>query len=133
MEIEIIDAEFIFFSLSAIALVVGVFSLVIWWIALALKMKEIDNCFESPDFPLRSYVGIWPWGISKCLSYGVFLLFRDSNYVKRKHPLACKNIVVENIPKKIRFIVAFPIFTVMPCAIIIWIGGTFLYIKDWIM
>lgn len=127
-ELQLLIAFFVVFIIVA-----GVLSLLIWWVMLALKMKEIDNCFESPDFPLRGYVGIWPWGMSKCLSYGVFLLFRNSNYVKRKRPLACENIVVEKIPKKIRFIVAFPIFTVMPCAVILWIGGTFLYLKEWLM
>lgn len=133
MAIKIIDVEFVFFAFSALALVIGILSLILWFLMLAIKMKEIDDLFASPDFPLQGYAGIWPWGMGKCLSYGVFLIFRNSRYVKRKRPLACESIVIDDIPKKIKIIVSFPIYTVMPCAVIIWIGGVLLYVKDWLI
>ncbi|EPC03131.1 hypothetical protein L861_22745 [Litchfieldella anticariensis FP35 = DSM 16096] len=121
----------VFYIFSFIYLWFCVASLIVWFFFIFSNIKEMDFYFDSPDFPLRGYTGVWPWGMGRSLSYGVFLLFKNSGYIKRKRPVACKSIIINRIPFKIRFMVVFPIYTVMPCAVFLWISGSYIYIRDW--
>lgn len=58
-----------------------------------------------------------------------FLFFRNSKFVRNKFPHAFDTVKMDKIPGKIKFIVAFPICTYIPCALFMLAGGTFLYIK----
>ncbi|WP_275289442.1 hypothetical protein [Halomonas elongata] len=129
MGIEMIDAEFLFFSISAVALVIALVSLFVWGVFLLLFMEEIDGYFDSPDFPNRGYKGVWPWGMGRGMAYGIFLLFPDSWFVRKKFPHARKSIKINEIPRKIKFMVAFPMYTNIPASLFILLGGTFLKLK----
>lgn len=131
MVIETIDAEFLFFAFSALAIVIACLTLIIWGVMLILYMEEIDQYFDSPDFPHRGVKGLWPWEMGRAASYGFFLFFQNSKFVRKKFPHAFDTIKMDKIPVKIKFIVVFPICTYIPCALFILAGGTFLYIKEW--
>ncbi|RDB41770.1 hypothetical protein DU490_16700 [Halomonas sp. DQ26W] len=126
-----IDFEFVFFSLSALALITGLLSLVVWGVMLLVYMQKIDVYFDSPDFPNRGYKGLWPWEMSRATSYGCFLLFHDSRFVRKKFPHACKNININEIPRSIKLMVAFPMYAFYPPALFILAGGAMLYINKW--
>lgn len=131
MVIETIDAEFLFFAFSALAIVIACLTLIIWGVMLIFYMEKLDQYFDSPDFPHRGINGLWPWEMGRAASYGFFLFFRNSKFVRNKFPHAFDTVEVDKIPGKIKFIVAFPLCTYIPCALFILAGGTFLYIKEW--
>ena len=129
MKIEMIDAEFLFFSISGLALFIALVSLVIWGVVLLLFMEEIDGYFDSPDFPNRGYKGVWPWGMGRGMAYGIFLLFPDSWFVRKKFPHAREAIKIDEIPNKIKIMVAFPMYTNIPASFLILLGGAVLKVK----
>ncbi|WP_249978889.1 hypothetical protein [Vreelandella olivaria] len=110
---------------------VGVFSLVIWGGMLLFYMEKIDQYFDSPDFLHRGVKGLWPWEMGRAASYGVFILFHNSRFVRKKLPYARENINIDELPKKIKFMVLFPMYTCIPAALFILAGGSFLYINKW--
>ncbi|EPC03130.1 hypothetical protein L861_22740 [Litchfieldella anticariensis FP35 = DSM 16096] len=113
-------------------IVISLLSLVIWGVMLLFYMEEIDSYFDSPDFPNRGYKGLWPWEMGRAFSYGVFLLFPNSRFVNKKFPHACKNIKVDELPRKIKLMVAFPMYTNVPSSSFLLMGGVVLYIKKWL-
>ncbi|WP_447044382.1 hypothetical protein [Vreelandella sp. H-I2] len=120
------------FGLFAVFIIaVAVLSLLIWGVMLLFYMEKVDQYFDSPDFPHRGIKGLWPWEMGRAASYGFFLFFRNSRFVRKKFPHAFDTVKMDKIPGKIKFIVAFPICTYIPCALFILAGGTFLYIKEW--
>lgn len=131
MEIKTIDLEFVFFALSALAIAVSSLTLVVWVIIIKFNLEEIDNYFDSPDFPNRGVKGIWPFGSGRALTYGVFLLFPNSRFVKKKFPHARKKIKVDELPRKIKLMVLFPMYTYVPSALFVLAAGVFLKIKEW--
>lgn len=133
MAIEMIEPKYMLGIGIVILIVFSVLSLVVWGVILLLHMKAIDNHFDSPDFPHRGLKGLWPWEMGRAASYGAFLLFRNSKVIQKKFPHACKTIKLEDIPKKIKLMVAFPIYTYVPSALLLVAGGTFLYIKKWFL
>ncbi|MBZ5488733.1 hypothetical protein HW452_14495 [Halomonas aquamarina] len=126
-----IDLEFVFFAFSALAIVVGVLTLVIWGVILLFYMEKIDSYFDSPDFPHRGLKGLWPWEMGRAASYGVFVLFHNSRFVRRKFPHAREEINISKLPKKIKIMVLFPMYTYIPSALFILAGGMLLYINKW--
>ncbi|MDR5860468.1 hypothetical protein FZZ93_18095 [Halomonas eurihalina] len=121
-------------SLGILILLVGaisLLSLLVWWMILLMYLEEIDGYFDSPDFPHRGVKGLWPWGMGRAVSYGVFVLFTDSHFVRKKFPKARESIDIKMLPRKVRFIVAFPIYTYIPSALFIGVVGVCLYMKDW--
>lgn len=126
--ISFLDAFMIF---GFIYLFFGVASLVIWGVMLLIYMEEIDCYFNSPDFPHRGVKGLWPWEMGRAASYGAFLLFTNSRFVRKRFPHARENIKIEDLPKKIKFMVAFPMYTYIPSGIFILVVVAFLKIKNW--
>lgn len=126
--ISFLDAFMIF---GFVYLFFGVASLVIWGGMLLLYMEEIDRYFDSPDFPHRGIKGLWPWEMGRAASYGAFLLFTNTKFVRNKFPHARETIKIENLPKKIKFMVAFPMYTYIPSGLFILVCGVFLKIKEW--
>lgn len=109
----------------------GVITLVIWGIMLLMHLEEIDSHFDSFDFPNRGFKGIWPWGMGRGMAYGVFLLLPNSRFVQKKYPNARASINVAKIPRKIKFMVAFPMYTCVPCGMLLILGGVFVKMKEW--
>lgn len=110
---------------------IGFLSLIMWGVMLIFYMRKIDQYFDSPDFPHRGVKGLWPWEMGRAASYGFFMLFRNSRFVRKKFPQALEKIQISKMPGRIKLIVAFPVFTCIPCAFFILVGGVFLYIKEW--
>ncbi|MDR5868722.1 hypothetical protein [Halomonas koreensis] len=113
--------------------IISLLSLVVWWVILFVYLEEIDGYFDSPDFPNRGYKGVWPWGMGRGMAYGVFLLFPGSRFVKKKFPRALEEIDVEVLPKRIKLLVAFPMYTYIPAISFLLVGGVFLKMKDWFL
>lgn len=127
-----IDVEFV---LGVIILSVGgvsLLSLLVWFVLLFVYLEEMDGFFDSPDFPNRGYRGVWPWGMGRGMAYGVFLLFPNSRLVKKKFPRALEKIDVDALPKKIKFLVAFPMYTYIPAVSLLLAFGLAVKIKDWV-
>ncbi|MFY0992935.1 hypothetical protein [Halomonas sp. C05BenzN] len=97
---EFIDLKLVYVVLMLLALAVSLLSLTTLLIILLLHSEEIDSYFDSPDFSLRGAKVIWPYGVSKMLVYGVFLIFHSTRVVQKKFPHACQTINVEQLPKK---------------------------------
>lgn len=122
------------FALGVLILSIGgiaLLSLVIWMIILFKFLDEIDGYFDSPDFPSRGYKGIWPWGMGRAMAYGVFLLFHNSWFVRKKFPYAKRTINIDEVPKKIKLMVAFPMYTNIPSSLFILVAGMMFKIRDW--
>lgn len=109
----------------------GVLSLVVWGVLLLVYMKEVDSYFDSSEFPHRGLKGLWPWEMGRAASYGIFLLFPNSKFVRKKFPHARDTIKIDELPKKIKFIVAFPMYTYIPSAFFIITVGVFIYVNKW--
>ncbi|MFG6139147.1 hypothetical protein [Halomonas sp. B23F22_10] len=127
-----IDVEFV---LGVIILSVGgvsLLSLLVWFVLLFVYLEEMDGFFDSPDFPNRGYRGVWPWGMGRGMAYGVFLLFPKSRLVKKKFPRALEEIDVDALPKKIKFLVVFPMYTYIPAVSLLLAFGLAVKIKDWV-
>lgn len=75
MVIETIDAEFLFFAFSALAIVIACLTPIIWGVMLIFYMETVDQYFDSPDFPHRGINGLWPWEMGRAASYGFFIFF----------------------------------------------------------
>lgn len=101
MEIEIIDLEFVFFALSALAIAVSSLTLVVWVIIMRFNLEEIDDYFDSPDFPNRGVKGIWPFGSGRALTYGIFLLFPNSRFVKKNFHTLVKQLKLMSCLRKL--------------------------------
>ncbi|MFM9271104.1 hypothetical protein ACJ7V3_12685 [Halomonas elongata] len=109
----------------------GVFSLVVWIIMMVNYLDEIDCYFDSSDFPNRGVKGIWPAGSGRVLTYGVFLLFHDSKFVRKKFPNAREKINIGGLPRKIKFMVAFPMYTYVPSMMFVLAAWVVLKIQEW--
>lgn len=109
----------------------GVFTLFVWAVMLLFYMDEIDQHFDSPEFLHRGIKGLWPWEMGRAASYGVFVIFHNSKFVKKKLPCARKDININEIPRKIKLMVVFPICTCIPAAFFVLAGGMLLYAQKW--
>jgi hypothetical protein len=92
----------------------GLATMLAWSVMIKLKIKELDHHFDSQDFPLRGYVGLWPWETGRALAYSRFLFFYKRKKTKKKYPHAYENIAIEKIPTNIRTILNFPYLTFIP-------------------
>lgn len=131
MGIEMIDLEFVFFAVSALAIAVACLTLVPWVVIMKLYLEEMDYHFDSPDFPNRGVKGIWPFGSGRALTYGVFLVFHNTRFVRKKFPHARESIDIDKLPKKIKFMVLFPMYTYVPSALFVLLAGAILKINKW--
>lgn len=119
-----IDFLFIYALLLISLMVVSLFSIAALYFILLIKSDEIDSYFDSPDFSFRGTRVMWPYGFSKMLVYGVFLLFNKTGFVKKKFPHAYENINIDGLPAKIKLMVLFPMYTFFfPWAFIFSVGG----------
>ncbi|MES3677523.1 hypothetical protein QC589_16375 [Halomonas elongata] len=123
--------ELIFYGSALFAIFFGFFSLIVWGIVLFLFLDDIDGCFDSPDFPNRGYKGVWPWGMGRAMAYGVFYVFPNSWFVRKKFPNARENIKIDEIPGKIKFMTAFPMYTCIPSALFMFVAGMVLKVNEW--
>lgn len=112
-------------------IVVSVLTLIIWVIIMKLYLEDIDCHFDSPEFPNRGVKGIWPFGSGRALTYGVFLVFHNSRFVRKRFPHARETINIDELPKKIKLMVLFPMYTYVPSALFILVAGMFLKINKW--
>lgn len=109
----------------------GVICLVIWGVILFLFLELMDSYFDSPDFPNRGYKGVWPWGMGRAMAYGVFLLFTNSKFVRRKFPHARETINIKSLPREIKVMVAFPMYTYIPTMIFMFLVWVVTKINGW--
>ncbi|MDR5860471.1 hypothetical protein FZZ93_16010 [Halomonas eurihalina] len=131
MVMEVIDFELVVAVFVIGSGLFGFLTLVVWGVILLIFMNEIDDCFDSPDFPNRGYKGVWPWGMGRAMAYGVFYVFPNSWFVRKKFPNARESIKIDEIPGKIKFMAAFPMYTCIPSALIMFSAGAVLKLNEW--
>lgn len=68
--------------------------------------------------------------MGRAMAYSVFYVFSNSWFVRKKIPNARESIKVDEIPGKVKFMAAFPMYTCIPSALFMLVAGMVLKVNE---